>query len=297
MVCHDRSKWEVGVSLLRTEPFAAVETIEELLAIANWMEQEAIGNYRDLSARMHREGRPDMVEVFDRLAAEEAQHLDSVQKWSERLSGSKPDLTRLKWEPAGTFDDEGANAIAPELLSAYRAFSMAVRNEERAFLFWTYVAAQTDQEQLRLAAEQMAREELGHLTILRQERRRAFHFQKDAKARTVLFELPELELRFADLLQALATRSRDAGPTLAAAAQGARERAAALARRSFGPSPLLRDGVDPAVSGRVVPLCELLLDCYLDHAEHLAEEADRDVAQAFAGRVIECRSALRAAVV
>lgn len=284
------------MSLLRTEPFAAVETIEELLAIANWMEQEAIGNYRDLSGRMHREGRPDMVEVFDRLAAEEAQHLDNVQKWSERLSGSRPDLTKLKWEPAGTFDDEGASTIAPELLSAYRAFSMAVRNEERAFLFWTYVAAQTDQEQLRLAAEQMAREELGHLTILRQERRRAFHVQKEAREHPAALELPELELRFADLLQSLATRSRDAEPTLAAAAHEARERAAELTRRSFGPSPLLKDGVDPAVSSRVVPLCELLLDCYLDFAERLAADEERTLAQAFAGRVIECRSALRAAV-
>lgn len=110
-----------------------------------------------------------------------------------------------------------------------------------------------------------------------------------------MFELPELELRFADLLETLATRSRDHGATLAAAADEARKRVAALTRRSLGPSPLLKDGVNPAVSGKVVPLCELLLDCYLDFSERLTADEERTLAQAFAGRVIECRAALRAA--
>ena len=283
------------MSLLRSEPFAAVETMDELLAIAFQMEQEAISNYSDLADRMRREGRPDMVPVFEQLAGEEAQHLDNVVQWSERTSGSKPDLAKLKWEPADTFDDEGANAIAPELLSAYRAFSMAVRNEERAFLFWTYVAAQTDQERLRIAAEQMAREELGHLSTLRRERRRAFHAQRAEAQQAAKFELPELELKFHDLLQALAARQRGSGAQkLEIAAQNARERSATGSVLPFGPSPLLKDGVAPSVIGRVVPLCELILDCYLDFGERLPKEEERTRAQSFAGQVVECRSLIGA---
>ena len=271
------------MSLLKSEPFAAVESMDELLAVAYAMEQEAIIGYSELAERMRREGRPDMVPVFERLIGEESQH-----------SGRKPDLAKLKWELAETFDDEGASTIAPELLSGYRAFSMAVRNEERAFLFWTYVAAQTDQDRLREAAEQMAREELGHLATLRRERRRAFHAEKRAGAQATALDLPELELRLADHLEALATRTQADTSSMLAAAKEARERSTDLIRRPFAASPLLRNGIAPEVSGRVVPLCELVLDCYLDFGERLHGEDERNRAQRFAAGAVECRSLLRA---
>jgi hypothetical protein len=91
------------------------------------------------------------------------------------MTGREPDPSVLRAESDATFDDEGAGTVAPELVDAYRAFSMAVRNEERAFSFWIYVAAQSPSPELRAAAEQMAREELDHVARLRRERRRAFH--------------------------------------------------------------------------------------------------------------------------
>lgn len=283
--------------LLRSEPFAEVQTMEELLAIAYHMEQEACDNYTDLAKRMQREGRADLVPVFEQLAEEESHHLQNVVNWSERINGTRPDLANLQWKPADTFDDEGASAIAPELMGAYRSFSMAVRNEERAFLFWTYVAAQTDRSDLRLAAEQMAREELGHLTTLRAERRRAFHAERAQRTHSRTISLPELELRFSDLLQSLADRQqgRDSS-NLGIAIEEARERAAMLADGQFDISPLLGNGVSPDVFGRAVPLCELLLDCYLDYAERLPREVERTRAQAFAGQLVACRSALREAL-
>ncbi|MEX0406710.1 ferritin family protein [Aquibium sp. LZ166] len=284
------------MSLLKSEPFAAVESMEELLAIAYRMEQEAIENYTELAERMVGEGRPDMVAVFGQLKSEESGHLDNVVEWSERISGSRPDLANLKWVPAETFDDEGASAVAPELLTAYRAFSMAVRNEERAFLFWTYVAAQTDQERLRQAAEQMAREELGHLTILRRERRRAFHAERKARGDMTPAELPKLELRFSDLLDAAGGQSKGVDDTFRNLMEEARERSFLLGRAPLGISPLLNDGVSEEVAGRLVPLCELLLDCYLDFAERLSSEEDRARAQSYAAQLIHCRSTIRTAL-
>lgn len=283
------------MSLLKSEPFAAVQSMDELLAIAYQMEQEAVAGYSELAERMRREGRPDMVAVFERLVGEENQHLGNVVHWSERISGRQPDLAKLKWEPAETFDDEGASTIAPELLSAYRAFSMAVRNEERAFLFWTYVAAQTDQDRLREAAEQMAREELGHLSTLRRERRRAFHAEQRTAPHAPIFELSELELKLADHLEAMAARPQTGASGLHGAAGAARGRSSELARKPFGPSPLLKNGVAAEVSGRAVPLCELLLDCYLDFGERLRGEEERDRAQRYAAGAVECRSLLRSA--
>ena len=151
------------MSLLRSEPFAAVETMDELLAIAFQMEQEAISNYSDLADRMRREGRPDMVSAFKQLAGEEAQHLDNVVQWSERTSGSKPDLAKLKWEPADTSmtGRERHRARAAERVPC--VFDGRTQRRKGVPVL-TYVAAQTDQEELRIAAEQMAREKLGHLS-------------------------------------------------------------------------------------------------------------------------------------
>ena len=222
------------MSLLKSEPFAAVTSMDELLAIASVMEQEAIAAYSSLAEMMRREGRADLVAVFDRLVGEESQHLGNVERWSETLSGRKPDLASLRWEPVDTFDDEGAGSIAPELMTAYRAFAMASRNEERAFLFWTYVAAQTDKDALREAAEKMAREELGHLTTLRRERRRAFHAGLDASRSAPAVDLPALEMRLADHLEAEVARNREADPSsLETMARKARARASSRPRRSL----------------------------------------------------------------
>lgn len=283
------------MSLLKSEPFAAVTSMDELLAIASVMEQEAIAAYSKLADLMRLEGRPDLVAVFERLVGEESQHLGNVERWSEKLSGRKPDLASLRWEPVDTFDDEGASSIAPELMTAYRAFAMASRNEERAFLFWTYVAAQTEEDALREAAEQMAREELGHLTTLRRERRLAFHAGLDAARYAPAADLPALEMRLADHLEAEVARNREADSSgLEAMARKARTRASDIASKPLGQSPLLRSGVTQDVTGRMAALCELLLDCYLDFGERLPDEEGRNRAQRFAAETVECRSAIRA---
>ncbi len=282
------------MSLLKSEPFASVTSMEELLAIAYAMEREAIDGYTRLADYMRRENRPDMVAVFERLVGEESQHLGNVEDWSEKINGRKPDLAHLRWEPVDTFDDEGAGTIAPELLSAYRALAMAVRNEERAFLFWTYVAAQTDQDSLRAAAERMAREELGHLTTLRRERRRAFHAEQDAKPRVPALGVSELELRLAAQLEAAAANATGTNAAkLEELAREARERSSSQKVQPFGTSPLLSKGVAEDVSKRMAPLCELLLDCYLDFGERLPDQESRSRAQQFAAGAVRCRSALR----
>ena len=65
-------------------------------------------------------------------------------------------------------------------MTPYRALSMAVRNEERAFAFWSYVAGFAEDPEIKKSAESMAREELGHVATLRKERRRAYHSEHGA---------------------------------------------------------------------------------------------------------------------
>jgi rubrerythrin len=241
---------------------------------------------------MRQEGRPDLVSVFERLIAEESGHLRNVTDWSERISGRPPQLSNMRWDLSPMFDDEGAGKIAPELLSGYRAYSMAVRNEERAFAFWTYVASRAPSDELRSAAEQMARDELGHIATLRSERRRAFHQQRDEHPeQQERRPLSGLEHRLAELVTAssMGYSGSDAA-ALTALAYAANERAKKAALSDSSPAVC---SVPPEALGKATLLCELLLDHYLGLAETLRSEDARDQAQQAAGEVVQCLSALR----
>ncbi|MGV8939629.1 MAG: ferritin-like domain-containing protein [Allorhizobium sp.] len=269
-----------------------VKSMPELIALARAMEQDAVSGYVALAARMRAEKRPDLATVFDRLVAEEKSHLESVDRWRAESGGAVAAIPVLV--PEALFDDEGAGVVAPELLSAYRAFSMAVRNEERAFVFWTYVAAHAPSNDIRVAAERMAKEELGHVATLRRARRLAFHAERRDAPETARSDLPGLEARLAGQLAARAAgASAFLMERLASVAAEARDRAAAMTASPFVGTPLL-DNLSEPVWGQAVSLSEFLLDCYLDLAEREKEEQPRLRAQTFAGELIACLQFLRA---
>ena len=62
----------------------------------------------------------------------------------------------------------------------YRALAIAVRNKERAFAFYSYIAAEARSPGVRALAEDLARDELEHAAVLRRERRRAFRRERPA---------------------------------------------------------------------------------------------------------------------
>ena len=269
-----------------------VKSMPELIALAQAMEQDAVAGYVALAARMRAENRPDLAGVFDRLVAEEEAHLENVDRWRAESGGEIAVVPVLT--PQASFDDEGTGVVAPELLSSYRAFSMAVRNEERAFVFWTYVAAHAPSQDIRVAAERMAKEELGHVATLRRERRLAFHAERADTPRAAKSDLPTLERLLADHLgrigAEIASARREKAILLAA---GAQVRATAIATIPFVATPLL-DRLPEPVSAQAVSLAEFLLDCYLDLAEREKQEGPRLRAQAFAGELITCLQLLRA---
>jgi rubrerythrin len=160
-------------SLLLKEPAGTLESLDELFALANAMEEEAANRYSALAEDMRRQKKKDLAEVFAQLADAEREHVDSVTRWSQSRRGKAPDPALARWEAPETFDAETAHEIgSSKLTTPYRALAMAVRNEERAFAFWSYVAAYSGDSEIKHAAETMAREELGHVSTLRKERRR-----------------------------------------------------------------------------------------------------------------------------
>jgi rubrerythrin len=275
------------MSAMKSEPWEFA-SLDELLAIASALEQEAIDGYIALSERMSGMAHPDLAKVFDALVLEESDHLSKVREWSKAfgLQGTaiKPDA------PETMFDDEGAGIMAPELLSAYRAFSMAVRNEERAFMFWTYVSAHARSDEIKQAAERMAREELGHVARLRRERRKAFHLERDKAVET---DLKSLEEALSHHLEAMAAKaSGDASSTVRGHSLAARARMGSSIDRPFELGSSLKIG-DNATIGKALPLGEHLLDCYLDLGDHAKSEHDANRARRFAGQLIACIRTVR----
>jgi rubrerythrin len=281
-------------SLLKSEPAGAVGSLEELFAIANAMEQEAADRYESLAEDMLAQGKHSLASVFDRLAAAERKHVDSVASWSQSRLGRPPNPDLVRWDAPETFDPETASEITKSrLMTPYRALSMAVRNEERAFAFWSYVAGFAEDPNVKMAAEAMAREELGHAAILRKERRRAYH---DEHLRLPAHQgiVPVGRLDAASLERHLATQlAALEGQLDGASAHRTNELLQETMRMSaqsegFGRFP---KGLE---QGDAETIAEALADAYLDGAETCDDTGQLVILQALAEQAIARLAWLRA---
>jgi rubrerythrin len=273
-------------SLLLKEPAGTLESLDELFALANAMEEEAANRYSALAEDMRRQNKGTLAEVFAHLAAAEREHADSVTRWSQSRRGKAPDPALLRWEAPETFDAETAREIgSSRLTTPYHALAMAVRNEERAFAFWSYVAAYSQDPEIKQAAETMAREELGHVSTLRKERRRAYHREHeeaqrgDGQAAARQIDASVLELRLAGLLVNLergldgpaATRTRELREATTQMSEEA---------RGIGKFPATLERRDAET------ISEALADGYLESAESSVDQSQLVLLQGLAERAI-----------
>jgi rubrerythrin len=263
---------------LTSEPTASIRSMDDLLAVAMAMEKEAAERYIALGDRMREAGRQDLAEVFDRLVLEETGHIEMVADWSWQAIRKPPEALPLEAAPHDVFDDEAMALVSPDLLDAYRSFAVAVRNEERAFAFWSYIAARSTSPETRSAAERMAREELEHAKTLRRERRKAFF--KDRRQEPQVrepYDLSSLEMEVCRQLEEYADMNGNRNEYRDLALE-ARTLSLDLASNPLqGPAPF---GSPPPRS--LDALCEWLADYYIDAGEHLLSQSARDRAQALA---------------
>ena len=193
-----------------------------------------------------------------------------------------------------TFDAETAREIGTSrVTTAYRALAMAVRNEERAFAFWSYVAAYSEDSEIKQAAEAMAHEELAHVSTLRKERRRAYHKEREETERrgrdkgVMQIDARALELRLASqladlergLVGAAATRTRE---LLEETMQISRQ------AEGIGKFPASLEQRDAET------ISEVLADAYLESAESSDDQTQVALLQGLAGRAIARLAWLRA---
>jgi len=207
-------------------PPAAVKSVDEVLAIAQTLEREAAARYAMLADCMRRVDQHEIAALLDELAAEERAHVEGVERLAQQIMHRPPERSLVRRELPKTFGDaDEANAAA--LMSPYRVLSIAVRSEERAFAFWTYLAAQAGDASVRRLAETFARQELIHAAKLRRARRRSYHAERGRLPRTrraadertpadIRAEAAALESAFAAFSLAAAGRLRAGGDDVTA---------------------------------------------------------------------------------
>lgn len=274
-------------------PPAPVRTMADLFAVAHAMEADAVAYYTRVAADLRAQGSDTLARLFERLATIESGHVDLITTWSAEAGGTPPAQTPLPWPVPGMFDAPAEEVGQSRLMTPYRALAAAVRQEERSFAFWTYVAATAPRDDVRAAAERMAHEELDHVALLRRERRTAFHRARGpgpASLRTLrVGDLAARERTLADLLDAA-----DAGDRrLGALAAEARANAARLDRAGETELQLALEG--EADARDPVAAAEVLVEAYLATADLAADAALVATAQGLAATAITRLAALRAA--
>lgn len=285
------------MSLLKAAPRGVVRSLEEIFAIAYAMARKAATRYAELATRARTGGVSELADVFERLAEEKRNHESSILQWSQRRCGKAPDLADIRWELPEIFDEETAGELAvSRLASAYRVLSMAVRNEERAFALWSYIAAESETPALREAAEKMALEELEHVSLLRRARRQAYHAERAVhpqgsprSSADRLAAAVDLERRLADQLEDLANRLTGEesirARSFAAQSRTMADEIAGLASRDKGEAV---EDMDAAAAA------ERLVEDYLDVADLSRDESIALQAQSLARRAISRLAWLRA---
>jgi rubrerythrin len=256
-----------------------LRSAKDLLAIAEALEREAASRYRGLSGRMAGQGDHEMAALFESLARMEDAHAGQVVARSQPSRGGDTDAG-VRWETPPGYDEAEARGAT---LSRYQALAFAVRNEERAFAFYTYVSAEAESSELRALAEDLARDELEHAALLRQYRRRAFHENRPAA-----LEIPENLAELAAL-----ARRRDAeasaahralAETLAALGQfGDAERFRLLAEEEAQSAGRVSDIPEQRLKNAIEGL--RLLEQGFDHFALIAERSQDEAVVAEAQRL------------
>jgi hypothetical protein len=285
--------------LLTAVPPGPVRNLAELYAIAFDFAQKAVQRYGALAARGD-EGFAPLRRVFEALVTRERDRAATLAAACRAACGKPPDASDLRWAPLDLVPAAELSELGNSGLStAYTAWALAVRQRQRAFVFWTYVVALAEDAAVRRAAEGLAREALDDGNLLRRERRLAWRTERraaaDAAAKAGATEQPES----AALLESLLLRDM---MTWAQGLDPAQRRQLLTLGAAPLPEPLPpADGnrTDEGVANieqikrRALRRAEQLSNIYLDEADRAADQSSMELAQKLAAHAIMRLAGLR----
>jgi len=164
--------------LLDRNPELGPVTLSLLVGVANAIEREAVQRYEMLADIMERRGETATAEAFRTMLAEEREHVATVERWAASLGEPIPDTTQFEWRLPQDLSKSWHEVSRSARLTPYRAFAIAVDNEQRAFALYSYLAADATDPKVAAQAERLAVEELQHASRMRRHRRQAWHRER-----------------------------------------------------------------------------------------------------------------------
>ena len=274
---------------LKSDPAGRIRSMGEFFALAHAMEMEAATRYSETARQLRQQGVEGLADVFEHLAENERGHVQQVETWAERRDANA--TAKTPWPLPDTFDCAPEEVAQSKLVTPYEALASAVRHEERSFAFWTYVAAHADEGDVKDAAEHMAREELDHVSLLRQERRKAFHAERQdsrlGERQVTLSSLAAIERRLADLIEHHPTCAAGGTELAASLANASRAAATKLEGLPTVRPPEFKAPILPAHGSEdIATLSEYLAEAYLRLAEASREGTVLNMALELAGVAI-----------
>ena len=287
--------------LLAIQPPSPVQGIGELYAVAITQTQRAARRYGELAAAGDEAFEPVRC-VFEVLSQREAERVEAMKERCVAAIGRVPGEADLRWTPVDLVPAEELSDVANSLLStAYGAWALAVRHRERAFVFWSYVAAFAPAIAVRAAAEDMAREALRDGNLLRRERRLAWRAERKGAAGE---HAPTTELSSAALLESLLLKdifrwsqdmpSPQRGRLLSLIGGDPERHGAPEADTTEADMALPDPGSLEDIKHRALRRAEQLSAIYLDEADSAVDQSSLELAQQLAARSIARLADLRA---
>lgn len=276
---------------LKSEPAGNVRTMSEFFALARSMEADAAARYTDTARQLRQQGAGPLADLFDGLAETEMGHVRQVEEWAQHRGETLH--CEAPWPIPDTYDAPPGEVAGSKLLTPYRALAAAVRHEERSFAFWSYIAAHADKAEVKDAAERMALEELEHVSLLRRERRKAFHAERfggsvSPQRPISLGSLATMERRLADLIEQntdCSASGREFAMSLAASARTAASKLDDLDAVD-NPPRLMAPNLPAELAQDVGAIAEYLAEAYLRLAEAAPDGSVLSAAQDLAKAAI-----------
>lgn len=142
------------------------KSLQEFMALALAMENEAVERYTDFADTMETHNNPEVAALFRRMAGYEAKHAAQIMyqmNWTE--APPVPPGT-AKWPDLEAPETVPSDAVH-YLMQPWHVLQLALAAEQRAEKFFAQIAAVATDESVRRAALELRAEEAGHVALVK----------------------------------------------------------------------------------------------------------------------------------
>ena len=142
-----------------------IRSAAELYAHAIAIEREAAERYSEFAERMDDLGNEAVAELFARLAAFEAEHLEALLRRTDGVALPQIATDEYRWLDSGA-PETVARELIFRLMTPRQALEIALAAERRAQAFFEHALVTARDPALRAISKEMAAEEQEHVHLV-----------------------------------------------------------------------------------------------------------------------------------